>query len=806
MFNLKAHRDGQEGTPDLLNWAALVDDGVMLNKDGSFSAAWLYSGLDVDTATHRDRNNHANRINQALSSLGTGWMVHVDSIRTLTSSYSPREASHFPHPVMQLVDESRRLFFESQGDKFQGKRVLVVTYRPPVKSLSKVTDLLFEDTRGKPGIASTNLARFKEKLVDIEGRLASTLSMSRLSAYKKDGVWYDELLSYLHFTLTGKWHPVRMPVSPLGLDSLLGACDFWPGFLPKVNDQYISIISIDDFPDASSPNILYALDITNVEYRWSTRFIFLDDREAMGLLEKERKKWQQKVVSFKDKLTKNPNPKIDGDALGMLNYYEQAKTALSSGQLHYGHYTTTLILRHTDQSVLAEMTEYVTKTLNNLAGFTCRVESVNATEALLGSLPTDSIHNIRRPLLSTDNLTHLLPTASIWTGEAHCPCPFYPENSPPLMVCTATGNTPYRLNLHVDDVGHTLILGPTGAGKSTLLATLAMQLFRYPKMQGFAFDKGNSLYAVSQLGGVHMDIGGDKKSQSAFAPLSALNDDFEWCCDYIEKLVILQGLQVTPTHRRAIHHALSAMRSSQLLTLSEFRSQCQDEEVKEAIEYYTVKGRSGDLLDAQSDTLDLQHFMVFEIDTLMARGDKDIIAVLSYLFRRIERHLTGQPAFIILDEAWVVFHHPVFKSMLREWLKVLRKANCMVILATQSLTDAIKSGMLDVLIESCLTQIFLPNDRADLFSDTYHQFGLNDKQIALLKQSQRKRDYYVCQPNGNRLIQLNLDKLALSFVGASDKEAISHIRNLVMTEGDNWYLSWMKHNGLDFATKEKLCA
>ena len=42
--------------------------------------------------------------------------------------------------------------------------------------------------------------------------------------------------------------------------------------------------------------------------------------------------------------------------------------------------------------------------------------------------------------------------------------------------------------------------------------------------------------------------------------------------------------------------------------------------------------------------------------------------------------------------------HPVFREKIREWLKVLRKANCAVVLATQSLSDAVRSGILDVLL------------------------------------------------------------------------------------------------------------
>ena len=64
---------------------------------------------------------------------------------------------------------------------------------------------------------------------------------------------------------------------------------------------------------------------------------------------------------------------------------------------------------------------------------------------------------------------------------------------------------------------------------------------------------------------------------------------------------------------------------------------------------------------------------------------------------------------IVLDEAWIMLGHKVFREKIREWLKVLRKANCMVLMATQSLTDAAHSGILDVIVESTATKIFLPN-------------------------------------------------------------------------------------------------
>jgi len=48
---LREFRSTAKGLPDLLNYAAVVDDGVVLNKDGSLMAAWSYRGEDLDSAS-----------------------------------------------------------------------------------------------------------------------------------------------------------------------------------------------------------------------------------------------------------------------------------------------------------------------------------------------------------------------------------------------------------------------------------------------------------------------------------------------------------------------------------------------------------------------------------------------------------------------------------------------------------------------------------------------------------------------------------------------------------------------------------
>jgi len=160
-----------------------------------------------------------------------------------------------------------------------------------------------------------------------------------------------------------------------------------------------------------------------------------------------------------------------------------------------------------------------------------------------------------------------------------------------------------------------------------------------------------------------------------------------------------------------------------------------------------------------------------------------------------------------LDEAWVMLGHKVFRERLREWLKELRKKNCLVLLATQSLSDAVSSGLLDVLLEQCPTKILLPNKEADLRGtsenpgpgDLYQSFGLNEREIALLKGGQYKKHYYYKSPMGRRLFELGLGPLTLSFVAVSDKDSLGRIKELQDQHGTDWPLAWLSHRGVNYA-------
>ena len=137
---------------------------------------------------------------------------------------------------------------------------------------------------------------------------------------------------------------------------------------------------------------------------------------------------------------------------------------------------------------------------------------------------------------------------------------------------------------------------------------------------------------------------------------------------------------------------------------------------------------------------------------------------------------------------------------MREWLKVLRKANCPVVLATQSLSDAVKSGILDVLSESCPTKIFLANEEAENEDNKviYRGMGCNDTEIRLITHLTPKREYYVKSPEGRRKISLGIGNIALSFIGVSDKEGIAAVRACHEKYGDEWPIYWLEQNNIDY--------
>jgi type IV secretion system protein VirB4 len=773
---LDEHRRTPAALADHLPWAALVAPGVVLNKDGSLMTAIRFRGPDLESSTDDELMAVRARLNNALRRLGTGWCLHVDAERRPARPYPVEE----PGPdAAWLIDAERRALFEGDDPAFETDYRLALTWLPPADEARQIERWLF-DGLGRSGVdwrASLDLFRNEA------GRLIDLLGDALPEAEPLDDA---ALLTWLHATVSQSPHPVRPPETPMFLDALLADTPLSGGVEPRLGDLALRVVSVRGLPSATRPGLLDGLSSLPFAYRWSARWIALDKPEAEREIVRLRKRWfaKRKGVGtlLREAITREEVPLVDTDAASKTQECDGALEALGAEVCAYGYLTLTVTVLDADPQGAAGKARAVEAVLN-AQGLVAREERLNAVEAWLGSLPGEPYADVRRPLVSTLNLADLLPVSAVWAG----PDRDTGLDGPPLAVARTTGATPFRLVLHVGDVGHAMVVGPTGSGKSALLAFLALQWFRYPRARVVFFDKGRSARAATlAVGGAWraLEPGGDL----ALQPLGVVDDPAEraWAADWIVETAARAGIAASPRQREEIWAALSALADSPPAqrTLTVFSALLQDADLCGALEPLTLKGSHGALLDGAADALAPTRFDTFELETLMTTPS---VAgpVLSALFHQLERGFDGAPTLLILDEAWLMLDHSQFAARIREWLKTLRKKRVAVVFATQSLDDVAASAIAPSLIESCPTQVFLPNPRAlePASAALYRGFGLNRRQLELLAFAPARRAYYWRQPQGRRLFDLRLTGAALALCGASSPEDQALIDQTLQAHG-----------------------
>lgn len=798
MMNLVEYRRKARLLCDYLPWAALIDHGIILNKDGSLQRTARFRGPDLDSATPAELVAITQRLNSALRRLGSSWAIFVEAQRSAANHY-PK--SIFPDPVSRLVDLERKAQFEQQASHFESHYYLTLVWLPPADDQARTQSLLYEGRQSGVTNWASTLKRFKE--------LTDQLLLL-IEGFMPEAGWLDDgaTLTFLHSCISTKHQKVRVPECPMYLDAFLADQDLVCGLEPKLGDECLRTLTVLGFPTQTWPGLLDDLNRMAFAYRWSTRAICLDKTDATKVLTRIRRQWfakRKSVMSIlKEVMTNESAALIDMDAFNKAQDADLALQDLGSDSVGQAFVTTTVTVLDKDPRIADERLRQIEKVIQG-RDFTAIRESVNAIEAWLGSLPGHLYANVRQPPISTLNLAHIVPFSAVWAGPAmdeHL-------DGPPLFFARTQGSTPFRFCIHVGDVGHTLIIGPTGAGKSVLLALMALQFRRYHNAQLFIFDFGGSVRAATlAMGGDWHDLGGHLAEQSQDAvtlqPLARIDDGAEraWAAQWLGALLAREGMDLSPAHKDHLWTALSSLSSApgRERTLTGLCALLQSLDLKQALLPYTLAGPWGRLLDADHESLGSADVQTFETEGLY--GTAGAPSVLSYLFHRIGRRLDGKPTLIIIDEGWLALDDPGFSGQLREWLKTLRKKNASVLFAAQGLSDICESAIAPVIIESCPTRIFLPNDRAlePQIASIYRRFGLNDRQIEVLAHATPKQDYYCQSRKGNRLFELGLSEIALAFTAASSKSDHAAIAAILARHGPEGFgQHWLKHKGLEWA-------
>ncbi|AZS19160.1 conjugal transfer protein TrbE [Caulobacter sp. FWC26] len=796
MLFLGEYRHKSSRLFDHLPWALLIAPGVVLNKDGAFQQTLTFRGPDLASATDIGLVAARAQINNALRRLGSRWCVHVEAVRSPSRAYP---ATACPDPVSHLVDEERRLDFEAETAHFESRYFLTLTFLPPEAAVGTVRSLLVEnlpDGKGSASLYRAALEEFRAAVSSLRDILAGVLPMVR----PLDDA---ETLTYLHACVSTKVHRVASPPVPAYLDAFLTDDDLQGGLYPRLGQHYLRTLSVRAYPAASWPGILDQLNGLGLSYRWVTRFLPLDKEDARKAVTTLRKRWFAKrkgvLALLKEAITREPSVLEDPDAAQKAQDADAALAVLGDDLAALGYVTPTITLMDPDPDVLAAQVRQV-ESIVNRAGFVAKVEDLNAVEAWLGSLPGQAYADQRRPLVSTLNLCDLLPVSAIWPGPDHnrhlsgeCAKRGFAGRQPPLMHALTGAATPFRLDLHQGDVGHTLIAGPTGAGKSVLLNMLALQWRRYPEAQVRIFDRGASARAATLL------VGGDWHDLSAgsalaFQPLADIDQAEErvWAQGWIEDLLAAGGVQIDPAARESVWTALRSVAAGprEQRTLTVLAATLQDRTLKAALAPFTLAGPHGRLLDAASANLRTSDWQAFELGEILA-SRAAAGPVLTYLFHLLARDFDGRPTLLVLDEAWLLLESTAFAAKIREWLLTLRKRNVAVLFATPSLKAVLDSSVAAALIEGCPTRIFLPNPdaRSAELAKAYAAFGLNTQQVAIIAGASPKREYYYQSVAGNRLFELGLGPVALAAAGSASPGDQALISRLLAEHGRDGFAS-----------------
>ena len=747
---LACGRAPREGLGDLLGWAFLIDEGVILMKDGAFLSGFAFRGRDLESATAREVNRAAAAAADALRHCGEGYALEVNVHRVEVRGYPAPEASAFPTPALRALDAERRAQFQQKGAHFATENTVLITYAPPREILRRWERLVMD----AGGIDYRHmLDRFKRTCDEMAAMLRSAFMLRRLQG--------QDLVRECHRCLTGRSEPVATAHGYLS--HALSSVDFETGFQPRIGGAYVFVLGITSL---GAETVSAQGDFFNglrETVRWHMRFTGLSRHEAERRIRRLQTRWFHRRGGLQTLLAPEDRGFEDQDAAAMQDDSAAALAAAAAGEVRFGYFTNSVLLRDASFKRGAGRARALMQVFRD-QGMPCTLETINATDAFVGSLPGHGYANLRRPLVSSANASHLFPITTPWPGERSCPSSLFPVGSPPLLYARACGATPFRLNLHQGDVGHTLVVGATGAGKSVLAGFLALSFLRYAGSRVFIFDIGRS-HEIATLvaGGRHHDLASD--DAAALQPLRHLDNDADraQALAWLEILFGLCGTPCSAEERRDLTRALALLSEAPLdaRTLTALYVSL-PRRLQPVIEPYTVKGPYGRLLDGVGSALGRTRMQTFELGGVLHLANSLVAPLLLTLFGMIERSLDGNPTLIIVEEAWAALMRSSFAERLQEWLLTLRKRNAALVVVAHSAAQIRGLDNSALLTESCPTRIILPNPEATApeVAAVYRFLGLTAREIEIIAKARRRRDYYYRCARGSRLFELDLGPVA----------------------------------------------
>lgn len=411
-------------------------------------------------------------------------------------------------------------------------------------------------------------------------------------------------------------------------------------------------------------------------------------------------------------------------------------------------------------------------------------ERVAAKTHYLSQHPGNQPKRVRASAVTNRNFADFAALHRTQLGKAKHQLPWGQE----ITVLPTPEQSAYRFSYHEQGSpekeptgGHTLILGRPGSGKSVLSAFLMTQARRVGA-RVFVFDYRLGMeMAVRANGGRYASI---KAGQATgLNPLWTEVDPqgTAWLSDWLGSLLHRPDKPLTPAQANRIQEVVrqnATAASPELRNWKDFASlfvSTDDSgDLHERLLEWTEDGRYGWIFgQSLKDTFSLEGDVVgFDLTGILdSESEKERMAVLSYLFRRIEREIEDRRAtIIVIDEAWKALDNAYFAERLSNWLVTARKQNTVAVMMTQYASQLERTRTGKTIVEAVPTQILLPNIRAH--ASDYAMLNLFEKELdVLLNTGSDSRLALIRDDTGSVVVDADLSALGpyLTILGGMEK-------------------------------------